>query len=182
MKNLNEMIYYDQMTTPIGVLTLFASDIGICLVEFGSYSLRESFVQQWSRNWAIDAEFVQDQERLTEAKIQLEQYFTGERKQFDLPTDMRGTPFQLQVWALLADIPYGETISYTQMAEAIQRPKAVKAVEGANNKNPVPLIVPSHRIIGSEGSLVGYSGGLEIKRQLLSIEGSLTERRNTNKS
>jgi epoxyqueuosine reductase len=182
MNNSREMIYYDEMTTPIGILTLFTSETGICLVEFGSFSLRESFVQQWSRNWTADAEFIRDEQRLLESKTQLEQYFSGSRKQFDLPMDQRGTPFQLQVWAALADIPYGETRSYKQMAEVIERPKAIRAVGGANNKNPISIIVPCHRVIGAEGSLIGFGGGLEIKSHLLSIEGSLPERYNPIKS
>lgn len=172
----HEIIYYDEITTPIGILTLCTSVKGICLIEMGSFTTKEAIIQQWSRNWAQDAEFIQDGERLSEVKIQLEQYFIGERKQFDLPLDLRGTLFQLQVWAILADIPYGETRSYEQLAEAIERPKAVRAVGAAINKNPVTIIVPCHRIIGEDGSLAGYAYGPEIKSQLLSIEGALPER------
>ncbi|MEC0093285.1 tRNA epoxyqueuosine(34) reductase QueG [Paenibacillus macquariensis] len=171
-----EIIYYDEITTPIGVLTLCTSVKGICLIEMDSFTTKEAVIQQWSRNWAQDAEFIHDGERLSEAKTQLEQYFAGERKQFDLPIDMRGTLFQLQVWTTLADIPYGETCSYGQLAEAIERPKAVKAVQGATNKNPIPIIVPCHRIIGADNSLAGYVYGHEIRSQLLSFEGSLPER------
>ncbi|OAB36918.1 epoxyqueuosine reductase [Paenibacillus macquariensis subsp. defensor] len=171
-----EIIYYDEITTPIGVLTLCTSVKGICLIEMDSFTTKEAVIQQWSRNWAQDAEFIHDGERLSDAKTQLEQYFAGERKQFDLPMDMRGTLFQLQVWTTLADIPYGETCSYGQLAEAIGRPKAVKAVQGATNKNPIPIIVPCHRIIGADNSLAGYVFGHEIRSQLLSLEGSLPER------
>ncbi|OAB45809.1 tRNA epoxyqueuosine(34) reductase QueG [Paenibacillus antarcticus] len=171
-----EIIYYDEITTPIGVLTLCTSVKGICLIEMDSFTTKEAVIQQWSRNWAQDAEFIYDGDRLSEAKTQLEQYFAGERKQFDLPIDMRGTLFQLQVWTAVADIPYGETCSYGQLAEAIERPKAVKAVGGATNKNPIPIIVPCHRIIGADNSLAGYVYGHEIRSQLLSLEGSLPER------
>jgi len=171
-----EIIYYDEITTPIGVLTLCTSVKGICLIEMDSFTTKEAVIQQWSRNWAQDAEFIHDGERLSEAKNQLEQYFAGERKQFDLPIDMRGTLFQLQVWTTVADIPYGETCSYGQLAEAIERPKAVKAVGGATNKNPIPIIVPCHRIIGADNSLAGYVYGHEVRSQLLSLEGSLPER------
>ncbi|OAB39840.1 tRNA epoxyqueuosine(34) reductase QueG [Paenibacillus glacialis] len=175
-KHSQEIIYYDELTTPIGILTLCTSSKGICLVEMDSFTTKEAIIQQWSRNWTQDAVFIHDGERLTEAKIQLEQYFAGERKQFDLPIDMRGTLFQLQVWTTLADILYGETCSHGQLAEAIERPKAVKSVGVATNKNPIPIIVPCHRIIGADSSLAGYVYGHEIRSQLLSLEGSLPER------
>ncbi len=172
----NEIIYYDEMLSPIGILTVCQSSKGICLIEMDSFTTKEAIIQQWARNWAPNAEFIQDGDRLSEAKIQLQQYFAGERKQFDLPLDLRGTLFQLQVWAQLADIPYGETRSYEQLAEAIERPKAVRAVGGASNKNPVSIIVPCHRVMGTDGSLAGYAYGHEIKSHLLSLEGALPNR------
>lgn len=104
------------------------------------------------------------------AKLQLQEYFEGERKIFDLPLDMRGTDFQKQVWAALCDIPYGETCSYKALACAIGNPKASRAVGMANNKNPVSIVVPCHRVIGADGKLVGYAGGLDIKSALLQLE------------
>ena len=108
-----------------------------------------------------------------EAYAQLSEYLNGKRKTFDLPFKMRGTQFQLQVWNALLDIPYGETRSYKQIAEAIGNPKAVRAVGMANNRNPLLIIVPCHRIIGKNGSLVGYGEGLEMKEFLLRLEKSL---------
>ena len=108
-----------------------------------------------------------------EAYTQLSEYLKGKRKTFDLPFKMRGTQFQLQVWNALLDIPYGETRSYKQIAEAIGNPKAVRAVGMANNRNPLLIIVPCHRIIGKNGSLVGYGEGLEMKEFLLRLEKSL---------
>ena len=105
-----------------------------------------------------------------EAYTQLSEYLKGKRKTFDLPFKMRGTQFQLQVWNALLDIPYGETRSYKQIAEAIGNPKAVRAVGMANNRNPLLIIVPCHRIIGKNGSLVGYAGGLDKKEFLLRLE------------
>ncbi|MET3547638.1 epoxyqueuosine reductase [Paenibacillus favisporus] len=172
-----ETVYYSEMISPIGPLTLCATEKGLCLIEFGPFNVKEAVLQKWSRTWCGGGDFVQDDERLAEAKRQLGEYFAGERKTFDVQLDMRGTPFQLQVWSSLADIPYGEIRSYADIANAIGRPKAVRAVGGANNKNPVPLIVPCHRVIGADGSLVGYGGGMEIKRHLLTLENSLPERK-----
>ena len=108
-----------------------------------------------------------------EAFTQLSEYLKGKRKTFDLPFKMRGTLFQEQVWNALLDIPYGETRSYKQIAEAIGNPKAVRAVGMANNRNPLLIIVPCHRVIGKNGSLVGYGEGLEMKEFLLRLEKSL---------
>ena len=107
---------------------------------------------------------------LERASRQLEEYFAGKRKQFDLPLSLRGTEFQRQVWAALRDIPYGETRSYGQIAQAIGRPKAVRAVGMANHRNPISIIVPCHRVVGADGSLTGYGGGLENKKFLLALE------------
>lgn len=107
---------------------------------------------------------------LERASRQLEEYFAGKRKQFDLPLSLRGTEFQRQVWAALRDIPYGETRNYGQIAQAVGRPKAVRAVGMANHRNPISIIVPCHRVVGADGSLTGYGGGLENKKFLLALE------------
>ncbi|MNI75356.1 Methylated-DNA--protein-cysteine methyltransferase [compost metagenome] len=113
---------------------------------------------------------VASKEALFTASQQLKEYFAGERRQFDLRLDLQGSEFQRKVWNALLTIPYVETASYKDIAEMIGQPKAVRAVGGANNKNPIPIIVPCHRVIGSNGSLVGYGGGLSIKESLLSLE------------
>ncbi|MBO2945295.1 tRNA epoxyqueuosine(34) reductase QueG [Paenibacillus sp. F411] len=172
-----EVLYYDEVQTPIGTLTLVASPAGICLVEFGPFTVKEAVLQQWSRTWAGGAGYERSEEKLSSAVSQLEQYFRGELKEFTLPLDLRGTPFQVQVWTALNDIAHGTVQSYREVAEAIGRPKAVRAVGGANNKNPVPIIVPCHRVIGTDGALVGYGGGVEIKRALLQLEDALPARR-----
>ncbi|WP_300729653.1 methylated-DNA--[protein]-cysteine S-methyltransferase [uncultured Bacteroides sp.] len=107
---------------------------------------------------------------MKETYRQLEEYFAGKRKVFDLPLDMRGTTFQKQVWMALQQIPYGETRSYKQIAEAIGNSKAVRAVGMANHENPFIIIVPCHRVIGTNGKLTGYAAGLDIKRYLLNLE------------
>ena len=107
---------------------------------------------------------------LIEAKRQLTEYFGGRRKLFDLPLAPKGTPFQQKVWAALQTIPYGETRSYKQIAEQIENPKACRAVGLANNKNPIILVIPCHRVIGADGRLVGYAGGVWIKEKLLELE------------
>lgn len=106
---------------------------------------------------------------------QLNEYFTGKRKEFDLPLDPSGTPFQKKVWAALQQIPYGETRTYKQIAQAVGNDKASRAVGMANNKNPIAIVIPCHRVIGANGSLVGYAGGLHIKESLLELEKKYSE-------
>ncbi len=105
------------------------------------------------------------------AASQLREYFDGKRKSFDLPLEVLGTEFRKKVWAALAEIPYGETRSYKDIAEATGNPKACRAVGGANNKNPISIIIPCHRVVGADGSLVGYGGGIDKKTLLLELEG-----------
>ena len=109
----------------------------------------------------------------TEAVRQLRAYFAGQLRRFELPLDLRGTDFQLRVWRELERIPYGETRSYLEIAEAIGAPRAVRAVGAANGANPIPIVVPCHRVIGASGKLVGYGGGLPLKKRLLQLEGAL---------
>ena len=109
---------------------------------------------------------------INEAYRQLSEYLLGERKRFDLPLNPQGTVFQQQVWKALCDIPYGETRSYKQIAEAIGNPKAVRAVGMANNRNPLLIVVPCHRVIGANGKLVGYAAGIVKKEFLLKLEGT----------
>lgn len=108
-----------------------------------------------------------------EAVRQLRAYFAGKLRRFDLPLDLQGTEFQLRVWRELEAIPFGETRSYSQIAATIGAPRAVRAVGAANGANPIPIVVPCHRVIGAAGTLVGYGGGLPLKKRLLELEGSL---------
>ena len=107
---------------------------------------------------------------LKRAAEQVSEYCSGKRHEFDLPLDLRGTPFQKSVWSALRDIPYGETRSYRDIAAAVGNIKACRAVGMANNKNPISIIIPCHRVVGADGSLVGYGGGLDVKSSLLALE------------
>jgi O-6-methylguanine DNA methyltransferase len=105
---------------------------------------------------------------------ELEEYFSGNRRQFSFPLDLRGTDFQIACWHALLAIPYGETRTYADIARAINKPKAFRAVGMANNRNPIAIVVPCHRVIASDGTLCGYGGGLDVKRKLLELEGALS--------
>lgn len=117
---------------------------------------------------------LQTTELLSMTTIQLDEYFQGKRTTFSLPFNLTGTPFQLAVWKELQNIPYGQTTSYKEIAQKINKPKAYRAVGMANNKNPLPIIIPCHRVIGSNGKLIGYAGGLKLKNYLLELEKSHT--------
>lgn len=167
-----------QIPSPIGPLTLCSSEQGLCGIEFGTDrdvfpALEKRARQYWEAERLLPDE---DDGFLQETAGELEEYFGGRRRDFRIPLDLRGTPFQIRVWEALARIPFGEVRSYKQVAEAVGSPKAVRAVGGANNKNPVPLIIPCHRVIGAGGDMVGYGGGLEIKRFLLEHEGFLSKK------
>jgi len=111
-------------------------------------------------------------ESVNDAITQLEEYFAGSRHDFELPLDLQGTEFQIAAWNALAEIPYGRTASYGQQAASIGRPKAVRAIGGANGRNPVAIVLPCHRIVGADGSLTGFGGGIEVKKWLLDHEQS----------
>lgn len=113
---------------------------------------------------------VEETELIRETKRQLDEYFAGKRKDFDVPTRLNGTEFQKRVWLALRDIPYGKTASYRDIAAAVGCPKGYRAVGMANNRNPISIIYPCHRVVGSDGSLTGYGGGLDVKAKLLELE------------
>ena len=152
--------FYATFESPVGRLLLAGSATGLRLVSFESSKHAATPQPEWKQDKAPFAEVIR----------QLNAYFRGELKQFDLPLAMEGTEFQLRVWNALREIPYGETISYAQLAEHIGNPKAVRAVGLANGSNPIPIIVPCHRVIGSDGSLTGFGGGLSTKKMLLELE------------
>ena len=141
--------------TPIGLLQIVEDDSAITQIRLADNS--------FSRE-------TEETPLLLEAKRQLTEYFSGKRKNFELPLAPKGTPFQQKVWTALQTIPYGETRSYQQIAEQIGSPKACRAVGLANNKNPIILAIPCHRVIGADGQLVGYAGGIWIKEKLLALE------------
>ena len=152
-----------QLDSPIGRLRLVATDQGLSHLLFD---------QQVGEDLESDGDAVEadDHPVLAAATAQLAEYFAGRRQEFDIPLDLTGTEFQRAAWSALASVPFGETRSYRQQAEAIGRPKAVRAIGAANGKNPVPIVLPCHRIVGSDGSLTGYGGGLPIKEFLLNHE------------
>ena len=122
------------------------------------------------RLFSVDSHWIRKDEYLREYQKQITEYFAGKRRSFDLPLCLKGTEFQLQVWRALQNIPFGEVRSYKEIAQEIGRPKAFRAVGMANSKNPIPLIIPCHRVIGANGKLTGFANGLEIKSQLLNFE------------
>ena len=154
------MSFYAAIDTPIGPLLLVGDSAA--LVEVGLPDHGELAKPP------ADAE--ESPSKLHAAMRQFDEYFAGKRLHFDLPLRPSGTPFQLEVWGALLAIPYGETVSYADIARRIRRPRAVRAVGAANGANPLAIIVPCHRVIGSHGDLVGYGGGLPIKRWLLAHE------------
>jgi methylated-DNA-[protein]-cysteine S-methyltransferase len=150
--------------------TTFESPVGPLLLAGESSALRRVSFENGKRSTPPRADWKPDKEPFAEVIRQLQAYFRGELKEFDLPLAMEGTEFQLRVWNALRTIPYGETVSYAQLAERIGKPKAVRAVGLANGSNPIPIIVPCHRVIGSDGSLTGFGGGLSTKKMLLELE------------
>jgi methylated-DNA-[protein]-cysteine S-methyltransferase len=147
---------YAVIQTSIGALTVASTDKGIASIRFG----RD----------VPDGADPADAARFETVRQQLNEYFEGRRTSFELPLDVEGTPFQKAVWNELLRIPYGETRSYSDIAKAIGKPEAARAVGMANHDNPVAVVIPCHRVIGRNGALTGYAGGLHLKAQLLSLE------------
>ena len=152
------------MPSPVGTLTLIASDLGLVAILWPGDDPRRVPLGE-------SVLFDDQHPTLMAACAQLEEYFSGGRTSFDLPLDMRGTPFQQTVWQALTTIPFGETRSYLDLANQLGNPTATRAVGAANGRNPVSIIVPCHRVIGSSGKLTGFAGGLEAKAWLLELEG-----------
>ena len=154
--------HWCEFDAPIGPLLLAGSCGALTLVHF----------QSGPRPWRPPGEWLQQEQPFRPAITQLREYFAGTRRHFELALAPRGTPFQLAVWQLLRAIPYGQTMSYGEIARGLGRPEAARAVGLANGANPLPIIVPCHRVIGADGSLTGFGGGLPIKRALLQLEGA----------
>lgn len=171
MHELINRVYYSEMDSPIGPLTIAATEKGVCWLGFGKLDDNLFILKRWVKRWINSDQLHEAENELDDVKQQLSEYFSKKRTEFDLQVDLYGTPFQKLVWNSLMDIPYGETRSYKEIAIKINAPKAVRAIGGANNSNPVSIIVPCHRVIGSNGNLVGYGGGLNIKQFLLQLEG-----------
>ena len=158
-------LFFTEMDSPVGVLKLVAYDQALVAVMWENENPKRvrlaTLLQQ------------DDHPILCKTKQQLQEYFAGQRQQFDLPLDFEGTAFQQSVWQALLEIPFGETRSYKQIAEQVGNVKAVRAVGAANGKNPISIIAPCHRVVGANGKLVGFAGGLDNKAILLELESSL---------
>jgi methylated-DNA-[protein]-cysteine S-methyltransferase len=153
---------YDEIDSPVGPLLVVADESG----------LRRIFFPEEGRAHAPEAGWVRDPRPFARLHEQLAEYFAGRRRTFALDLAPEGTAFQRETWRALSAIPYGETISYAELARRVGRPNASRAVGAANGANPLPIVVPCHRVIGADGSLTGFGGGLPVKRALLELEGA----------
>jgi methylated-DNA-[protein]-cysteine S-methyltransferase len=160
MPTATDTLYYTLIDSPIGELLLVGDGDALSRLH-----MRDS-----RKPLRIDPEWERDDERFVGAVAQLREYFAGEREAFDVPLKMDGSEFQIRVWNELCEIPYGTTISYGELARRIGQPSAARGVGMANGSNPIAVIVPCHRVIGADGSLTGYGGGLKNKRTLLDLE------------
>lgn len=153
-------MHYGWMESPVGELLIAADDAVLRMIRFREGRYPGQVEDGWRKGGAV----------VEETRRQLGEYFRGRRRRFDLPLAPAGTPFQLRAWSALQEIPYGATCSYGEQARAMGTPRAVRAVGAANGRNPIPIVVPCHRVIGGNGTLTGYAGGVGIKRFLLELE------------
>jgi len=160
-----ETLCYTRYHSDITDLILAASDKGLVFLEFdrGTFPPKKS-KYQWEESGTKLRSYIRE----------LDEYFAGKRRTFTFPLDLRGTPFQLACWTALLAIPYGETRSYADIARGIGHSNAFRAVGMANNRNPIAIVVPCHRVLASDGTLCGYGGGLDLKRKLLELEGAIS--------
>lgn len=176
-----EKFCYTLFSSPIGTLFLAASPKGLVALEFDARLPGQQSIRPNPRNLRDEqpgnektVAFEECPEAMRIYTEQLEEYFAGGRRQFTFPVDLRGSDFQLACWHALLAIPYGETRTYGDIARAIGKAQAFRAVGMANNRNPIAIVIPCHRVIASDGTLCGYGGGLDVKRRLLELEGALS--------
>ncbi|MFD1361334.1 methylated-DNA--[protein]-cysteine S-methyltransferase [Lentibacillus salinarum] len=163
--------YYDEMDSPVGMLTIMTDGEKAIRIDYGPFAELEASMQKWAKRYFEHPAFIQNSEQVDHVKSELLDYFQGKRQDFSFAFAFHGTPFQQKVWHALYDaIPYGQTRTYKDIAEVIGKPKAIRAVGGAVNKNPFSIVVPCHRVIGSNGKMVGYGGGVDKKEFLLAHE------------
>jgi O-6-methylguanine DNA methyltransferase len=167
---MSDSIIVGPVETPAGTYQAACTRAGLGRLAFPTDGADVCLA--WARRWAPQAEICTSGGLLGELAQQLSAYFEGRLRVFALPLDLRGTPFQLQVWREVVDVGYGEVRTYAQIAAAIGKPRAFRAVGAANGANPIPIVVPCHRLVGSNGSLIKYGGGLDVKRWLLALEGA----------
>ena len=172
-EKVDTTIIYARTDSPVGPVWVATTETGICAVRLGAGQPRGLLAWLSGRIDSQGEPPREAPEALAPALGQLCEYFFRTRREFDLPLDLRGTPFQRAVWEKVARIPYGTTTTYGEIARCIARPKAARAVGGANGANPLPIIIPCHRVIGARGALTGYGAGLTIKAKLLKLEGAL---------
>lgn len=164
-----KIVNITRIETELGVMIAAATEKGICLFDFADYKMIELELRQLSDSFKAPL-VLGDNPHFHTLRTQLDQYFRGERREFDIPLDLVGTEFQKQVWLSLLQIPYGQTATYGQQAQLLGKPSAVRAVANANGKNKVAIILPCHRVIGADGTLTGYGGGMWRKKKLLEFE------------
>ena len=172
-----ETLHSTLVTSPVGPLFLATSVRGLVALEFDKRLPGQQTIRPNPRDLRAESKKVRFEDSAHELAAyvrELEEYFAGTRRAFDFPLDLRGTDFQIACWRALLAIPYGETRTYADVARAVGRPQGFRAVGMANNRNPVAIVVPCHRVIASDGTLCGYGGGLDIKRKLLELEGALS--------
>jgi O-6-methylguanine DNA methyltransferase len=172
-----ETLHSTLVTSPVGPLFLATSVRGLVALEFDKRLPGQQTIRPNPRDLRAESKKVRFEDSAHELAAyvrELEEYFAGTRRAFDFPLDLRGTDFQIACWRALLAIPYGETRTYADIARAVGRPQGFRAVGMANNRNPVAIVVPCHRVIASDGTLCGYGGGLDIKRKLLELEGALS--------
>jgi methylated-DNA-[protein]-cysteine S-methyltransferase len=162
--NLTDGLLYTTVASPIGELLLVGD----------GQSLQGLYMQEGRKPMRIDAGWTRAASPFAHVQAQLREYFDGQRVAFEIPLVMHGTTFERRVWSALQEIPYGETVSYGELARRIGQPSASRAVGLANGRNPISVVVPCHRVIGANGSLTGYGGGIERKRLLLELESGQT--------
>jgi O-6-methylguanine DNA methyltransferase len=165
----HRLMHFSSYASPIGHMLLVASERGLLSAEFDYDKKRLAAAR-------ADKEWEESDVALAETRQQLDEYFAGTRKDFSVPLDLRGTEFQLRCWRALLEIPYGQTCSYADLARKVGSPRGFRAVGMANHDNPIPIIVPCHRVITSDHKLGGYGGGLDVKEKLLTLEGAVWRR------
>jgi methylated-DNA-[protein]-cysteine S-methyltransferase len=168
MINSVTKIYGRYLRTPIGELLIAGSSLGVCRICFPGEPQVEKYLWFNKHFSALPEEHADPV--IERAADELQEYFERRRQSFDLPLDLRGTPFQLEVWRELTRVPYGSTISYGELARRVGKPGGARAIGSVMASNPVPIVVPCHRVVGHDSSLVGFGGGLSLKERLLELE------------
>jgi O-6-methylguanine DNA methyltransferase len=166
-----DKVYYGIFGSSVGEVCIASTETGVCQIALPEESEEDFF--GWLKARFSPQNVIEDKDKNEGVLAELESYLAGDLREFQSPLDLRGTEFQMKVWREVKAIPYGTTCSYRDIAERIGHPRAYRAVGAANGANPIPIIVPCHRVIGRDGSLTGYGGGLTVKERLLRLEGAI---------